>query len=83
MKTPARGTQQACTLHRAALGVVNLFLDTVKISNKDRGNRGVKMRAETREKGRQIIRRDMKVKRGGHQQWPAGPSRGGIRVAGR
>ncbi len=41
------------------------------------------MRAETGEKGRQIIGRGMKVKRGGHQQWPAGPSRGGIRVAGR
>jgi hypothetical protein len=41
------------------LGVVNLFLETVEISNKDRGDSGVKMRAET-----QIIGRGMKVKKG-------------------
>ncbi len=46
-------------MHRATL-----FLDTVEISNKDRGDRGVKMRAETGEKGRQIIGRGMKVKKG-------------------
>ncbi len=66
----ARGSQRACTLHRAALGVVNLVLDTVEIFNKDRGNRGVKMRAETREKGRQIIGRGHEgEERGGLQHW--------------
>jgi hypothetical protein len=58
----ARGRQRACTLHRAALGVVNLLLDTVERTGVI--YKGVKMREETGEKGRQIIGRGMKVKKG-------------------
>jgi hypothetical protein len=40
-----RAVGEAVAAHRAAMGVVNLFLDTqLKYKNKDRGNMGVKMR---------------------------------------